>query len=268
MFAGGCGGATPAADSAPAPAGTTPAVQTPTGGPSDSPSPSARSSGRSLAGAVVALDPGHNGGNGAHPEIINRQVDAGTLEKACDTTGAETNAGYAEAAFAFDVAKRLARRLRARGIRVVLTRKTNSGVGPCITRRAAIGNRANADAALSIHADGGPAGGRGFHVIEPASIPGYTAAIAPASHRLALRIRSAFRAGTGQPYATYIGSAGLDTRDDLGGLNLSTVPKIFVECGNIRNATDAARLSDPAFRERVAAALETGLVRFLRKHTE
>jgi N-acetylmuramoyl-L-alanine amidase len=38
----------------------------------------------------------------------------------------------------------------------VLTRDAATPWGPCITERAAIGNRAQADVALSIHADGGP----------------------------------------------------------------------------------------------------------------
>ena len=85
--------------------------------------------------------------------------------------------------------------LRAQGARVVLTRTTDTGWGPCITERAAIGNRAHADAAISIHADGGPASGRGFHVIYPPSIARLTDDIAAASRRLAVAVRNAFAAG-------------------------------------------------------------------------
>jgi N-acetylmuramoyl-L-alanine amidase len=145
----------------------------------------------------------------------------------------------------------------------VLTRDTDAGWGPCITERAAIGNRVGAAVAISIHADGGPAGGRGFHVIEPALVPGYTDAIVQPSQRLALDLRSAYQAGTGMPYATYIGHDGLDVRSDLGGLNLSKVPKVFIECGNMRNATDAPLLESAAFRARAARALADGLERFL-----
>src|SRR5437870_3556861 len=179
-----------------------------------------------LAGKTVAIDPGHDGGNAAHSREINRLVNAGTLWKACDTVGASTNDGYSEAAYNLDVALRLARALRAEGARVVLTRTTNTGWGPCITERAAIGNRAHADAAISIHADGGPVGGRGFHVVYPPPIPHLTDDIAAASKRLALAVRAAFAAGTGEPYATYVGRDGLDVRSDLGGLNLSDVPKV------------------------------------------
>ncbi len=220
--------------------------------------------GRPLAGTVIALDPGHNGGNWADAAAINRLVNAVTEWKPCDTTGTQTDAGYTEHAFAFNVATRLARLLRARGATVVLTRTNDHGVGPCITRRAAIGNRAHADAAISIHADGGPPGGSGFDVIEPGLVPGHTNGIVGPSHRLGVDIRDAYHRITGEPYADYVGHNALDVRTDLGGLNLSTVPKVFIECGNMRNAADAAKLSSAAFRQRIAAALAAGLTAFLR----
>jgi len=216
-----------------------------------------------LAGTTIAVDPGHNGRNWAHPAQINRLVNAGTLRKACDTTGTSTASGYAEPAFTFDVAVRLRALLRAAGARVVLTRTSNGGWGPCITERAAIGNRAQADAAVSIHADGGPADGRGFHVIYPPSIRGLTNDIAKPSRCFALQMRAAYRTGTGLPYATYLGGTGLSIRSDLGGLNLSDVPKVFVETGNMRNAADAQMLESPAYRQRIAKALATGIARFL-----
>jgi N-acetylmuramoyl-L-alanine amidase len=216
-----------------------------------------------LRGKTIAIDPGHNGGNYLHTAEINRIVNAGTIRKPCDTTGTETNDGYTEASYTLDVALRLAKLLRRAGAHVVLTRKTNSGWGPCITERAAIGNRAHAQAAISIHADGGPGSGRGFHVIYPPSLPGLTDDIAAASYRLALDIRAAYAAGSGMPDATYIGHHGLDERSDLGGLDLSDVPKVFIETGNMRNATDASLLESSAFRARAALALERGLANFL-----
>src|SRR3954468_8459162 len=90
------------------------------------------------AGRTVAIDPGHNGGNYRHPAEIGRLVDAGTLRKPCDTTGTATDDGYSEAAYNLDVDLRLARLLRLAGAHVVLTRRGNSGWGPCITERAGI----------------------------------------------------------------------------------------------------------------------------------
>ena len=219
-----------------------------------------------LAGDVIVLDPGHDGGNAAHPAIISQPVNVITGQKACDTAGAVTDAGYPEHAFSFDVAIRLARLLRIDGATVVLTRHTDSGVGPCVTERAAIGNRAHANAAISIHADSGPPGGSGFEVIEPGLVPGYPNKIAGPSRRLGLGIRNEYRAITGEPYSDYLGAAGLGVRTDLGGLNLSTVPKVFIECANMRNSNDAARLTNAAFRQRIAVALSAGLSAFLHGH--
>lgn len=257
---------TPPTTTAQSPATTPPSAK------SASPSPSAtrakpggNAAALPLRGKVVAIDPGHNGGNASAPSKINRLVPAGNgATKPCDTTGTETNSGYTEHAFTWDVAKRLTKRLRALGATTVLTRKNDTGVGPCVNRRATIGNNAKADAAISIHADGAPASGRGFHVIMPTRTNDVTASVAAGAKRLGLDVRNAYRSGTGTPFSTYRGHNGLDTRSDLGGLNLSKVPKVFIECGNMRNSGEAAQMSDAHFRQRAADALARGISAYLR----
>ena len=218
-----------------------------------------------LAGRTVTLDPGHNGGNAAHPAQINRVVYAGGLYKACDTVGTATRSGYSEHAFTWDVANRAATLLRARGATVVLTRTSDEGVGPCVNVRPAIASRARSDAVVSIHGDGNTAAGaRGFHVIEPISPP-VSAAIGNRSDRLARTLRSAFRGTTGIPYANYLaGGDGLDARRDLGGLNLSTRPVVFIECGNMKSGADVALMGSPAGRQRIATGIANGLTTYLR----
>jgi len=226
----------------------------------------AAAAGKPLADRTIVLDPGHNGGNAAAPAAINRQVDVGQgRRKACNTTGTATDGGYSEAAYTWDVALRARRVLRARGATVVLTRENNRSVGPCIDRRARIANRANADVTVSIHADGASASSFGFHIIEPASIPGLTDDIFRASHRLAIAMRTSFRAATGEPYANYIGRKGIDRRGDLGGLRLADVPTIFVETANMRNARDAQRLGRGTYRLSVARGIANGIERYLKR---
>ena len=226
------------------------------------PASTSTASAAGLEGVTIVLDPGHNGMNWAHPEEINELVDIGTGTKACNTTGTSTDDGYAEAEFNWEVALLARSRLEALGATVLLTRPDNDGWGPCITERAATGNRAGADAVISIHADGGPSGGRGFHVIHPAVVAGLTDDIAVESLSLARALHSAYQA-TGMPVADYIANGGFSERDDLGGLNLSDVPVVFLEAGNMRNETDAALLADPEFQERIADAIVTALLDFL-----
>src|SRR5262249_11419868 len=249
-----------------------------------------------LRGKVVAVDPGHNGGNFSAASVIGKQIWNGRETETCDTTGAQTDGGYTEAQFNWNVAVYLTADLRAEGATVALTRTSNTGVGPCVTERAAIGNEVHADAAISVHADGGPPpggggalpapgapgahdapvrgspdpgvgpcvteraaignevhadaaisvhadggppGGRGFAILEPVA-SGTNDAIVGASAILGADLRAAFASGTGEPFSSYDGTDGIQLRDDLAGINLSRVPKVFIECANMRNATDAA----------------------------
>ena len=240
-----------AACGAPAPSPPAPAPSTP-------PAPSAPPTTRPR---VVVLDPGHNGGNAGDPAAVGRPVPDGRGgTKACNTTGTATDAGYTEHAFALDVARRVEGRLTARGIRVVLTRDTDSGVGPCVDVRGRAGERAGADAVVSLHADGAGAADRGFHVAY--SDPPLNGAQRGPARVLAADLRDGLvRAGF--PTSTYLGRGGLFPRADLAGLNLATRPAVLVECANMRNAAEAAVLTTPAGRDRYAGALAAGILAFL-----
>jgi N-acetylmuramoyl-L-alanine amidase len=213
-------------------------------------------------GQVVVLDPGHNGANATHPQEINRLVPAGRGKtKPCNTTGTATNAGFAEHAFTWDVAVRVRDLLTAQGVKVVMTRQDDNGVGPCVDQRAATGNQSGAAAVVSIHADGSTnESAHGFHVAY--SSPPLNDAQGEPSMRLATTLRDAMVSG-GFVTSTYIGSAGLSPRDDLGGLNLSERPTVLVECGNMRNATEAAAFSSPDGRQTYAAAIAKGILQYL-----
>jgi N-acetylmuramoyl-L-alanine amidase len=267
LTATGCGSlpaprAEPAPASSPAPTSTTqPAKSAPRT--ANSPAPTAKpATPQANSGKVVVLDPGHNGGNAAHPEVINAPVPAGRgVTKPCNTTGTSTDAGYQEHEFTFDVTKRAAALLRSIGVRVILTRPNDTGVGPCVNTRAAIGNRAHADAVISIHADGSTsAGARGFHVAY--SAPPLNPAQGAPAMRLAETLRDGLTAG-GVPISNYLGVNGLDGRDDLAGLNLSTRPSALVECGNMRDPAEAAAFTSPRGRQHYATAIANGIVRFL-----
>jgi len=218
-----------------------------------------------LAGRVIVIDPGHQLGNGRFPGRISRPVPAGGFEKPCNTTGTSTNGGYPEATFNWKVARLLQQRLEDRGARVTLTRHVNSRTtwGPCVDRRGRAGNRLDADLKISIHADGSYGGGPGFHVIAPSRRRPWTTDIYGPSLQLAkvtrVRLRSA-----GLPVAHYVaGADGLDVRSDLATLNLSDVPTVMVELGNMRDRRDAHRMTSASGRRVYARALAAATYRFL-----
>jgi N-acetylmuramoyl-L-alanine amidase len=210
---------------------------------------------------TIGIDPGHNGGNASDLAYIDRQIWNGRSHEACNTTGTATDAGYPESRFTFNVATYLAADLRRAGANVVMTRTNNHGVGPCVNRRAQIINASHAAVAIDIHADGGPASGRGFAVLEP--VPdGLNNAVVHASRRYGRDVRNAF-VHTGMPTSTYDGTDGITLRDDLAGLNLTTVPQVLIECGNMRNATDATMLISTSFQRRAARAIMSAMSTFL-----
>lgn len=244
----------------PRPATTSPSATPSTHSPS--PHPSSRAPARPLAGKVIGIDPGHNGGNGAAPGYINRLIWNGRENETCDTTGTETAAGYTEAQFNFNVALYLRADLVSAGAKVVMTRTSNNGVGPCVNTRAEMLNNARSAVAIDIHADGGPPSGRGFTVLEPVA-DGLNSQVIGASERFGGDVRQEVLRDTSMPVSNYYGTNGVQFRDDLAGLNLTTVPKILIECGNMRNAVDAGLLTSATFQKRLAGAFAAAITLFL-----
>ena len=121
-------------------------------------------------------------------------------------------------------------------------------------------NALQPDAIVSIHADGGPATGRGFHVNY--SSPPLNAAQAGPSIQFAQTMRDQLQASGLLP-ANYIGQGGLYPRSDLTGLNLAQYPSVLVELGNMKNPADSALIESPEGRQKYADAVVRGIAGFL-----
>ena len=223
-------------------------------------SPSARGE---LSGLTIALDPGHDIGNSLHLSAIDATYWVG-LTKACNTTGTATNAGYAESTFNFDVAARVRRLLAAHGATVVLTRDRNSTstYGPCIGARGALAKQEGALLTVSLHGDGAPSWGHGFHVIAPAYYAGYTDDIYWRSKSLATQMIAGLKS-VGLTPTNYLSSP-LSIRKDQGTLNTSDVPIVTVESLNMRNSSDAHLASTSAGRQKIADGVYAGILRYVR----
>jgi N-acetylmuramoyl-L-alanine amidase len=211
-----------------------------------------------LAGKVIVLDPGHGA---AVQGPLTRQVPNGRGgTKDCQTTGTATDAGFPEHTFTWDVALLVQDMLAQRGATATLSRADDTGPAPCVDQRAAAANAAHPDAIVSIHGDGGPASGHGFHVNY--SAPPVKPSQEGPSMALATDMRDAL-VSSGLTESTYIGSAGLYGRTDLAGLNLAEYPAVLVELGNMRNADDAARMTSDQGRADYAAAVVRGITAYL-----
>lgn len=217
-----------------------------------------------LRGRTIVIDPGHTGAWTSAWGYLQVPDGAGR-RKACNSSGTATRGGYSEHAYNLAQAQELAAVLRGRGATVRLTRTDDHTRSDalCVNRRADLANRLDADAFVSLHADGNAtASHRGFHIIVSTAMHG-GAKVAAASKRLAAGIRSAL-ATTGMPRSNYIGrGTAYSFRSDLGTLNFAERPAVMVELGNMRNSTDAALFTSPAFRKRAAEALADGITTFL-----
>lgn len=215
-----------------------------------------------LAGVVIAIDAGHDGGNATHLAEINRLVWIGNRWKACDTVGTSTRTGYPEHRFTLAVALRVEARLKALGATVYITRATDTGWGPCIDARGRFGAKVHAQLTISIHGDGAPSADRGFFVMKPGLVPGYTDDIRARSAVLATAVRAGLVAA-GERVANYYATNGIISRTDMGTFNMSNVPVVMVELGNMKNTADASLMTSSTGRDRYAAGLVGGIRRYL-----
>lgn len=184
--------------------------------------------GSSLAGKTVVIDPGHGG----------------------DDAGIVAN-GLAEADVVLDLARRVEGRLAATGVRTVLTR----GAGSCPTEedRAQLAHEAGADVVLSLHCDGNTSP-------QAAGVSTFYWGDA----RIGARSATGFQLSSlvQREVVARTGMADLRTHActfDI--LRLTRMPAVQVELGYLTHPEDAARLSDPGFRDVVAEALVVAVQR-------
>ena len=111
----------------------------------------------------------------------------------------------------------------------------------------------------------GGCSGRGFTVLEPVA-DGPNNKVIGSSRRFGRDVHAMMLRDTALRVSDYYGRDGYISRNDLAGLNLTTMPKVLIETGNMHNAADAALLVSPKVQRAVAAALAAAIARFLAGH--
>ncbi|GAB2656585.1 hypothetical protein GCM10027169_20280 [Gordonia jinhuaensis] len=248
----------PAPVTAPAPAPHTPA-----------PVATTPATGTTLAGKTVFLDPGHQGSGAGHD--LDKQVPDGRGgTKPCQTTGATAVTGVPEHTINWDVVTLVKAGLESQGAKVVLSRPDDTGWGGCVDERAKAASESKADVAVNIHADStsttADTKDKGFHIIVP-QLPLPNAAANTAQSNGGLRAATAMRDSfvkAGFTPANYAGvTNGLQTRSDIAAVNLTTVPDVFIEMGNLSNPDEAKALSGTEGQVKYAAAITGGIMSYL-----
>lgn len=222
-----------------------------------------------LTGKTVFLDPGHQGTG--HSENLAEQVDDGRGgTKDCQTTGMTSLGGVPEHTITWNVSQLVKTSLETLGAKVVLSRADDTGWGGCVDERARAANASAADLAVSVHADstaaGADAADHGFHMIVPTlpvPDPKVDAVQSTSGLQASELMRDAYVKNGFTP-ANYAGVVdGLQSRSDIAGPALTTVPLVFVEMGNGSNPDDAAVLDTQDGQLKHAIAIITGAVNYL-----
>ena len=198
-----------------------------------------------LAGRAVVIDPGHGG----------------------EDPGAVVN-GFREKDVNIQIALKLKSLLEMAGATTVYTRVDDSTLGTSADRRISdlearlqIANESNGDIFVSIHADSLADASRTGMVVFYGPESGYlysntrSPELIAQSRNLALTLRDSLRQITqaddrgvrSAPY--YI----------LGKINL---PAVLAEVGTLTNYTEAIKLNDPSYQQKVAASLYSGILSY------
>lgn len=157
--------------------------------------------------------------------------------------GATSVLGFYEKGINLSVARKVARLLSQRGLRVIMTRSGDNFIE--LEERAAIANRLRADLFVSIHSDSFPKNTRRGYTI-------YIARSASSSSRRAANAIARSMSGTG------LNSFGVQTA----GYHVLTGtrgPAVLVELGYLSNRREAALLRSGSFQNRLAQAVADGI---------
>ena len=151
----------------------------------------------------------------------------------------------------------LRRALVARGVKVVMIR-SRQNVDIPNSQRAAIANSAHAALFIRLHCDGSTDRSKhGLSTLVPAKNR-WTGPIVGASAKAGRIVHHAVLAATGAA------DGGVVNRGDLSGFNWSRVPTVLVEMGFMSNGAEDKALTTPAYQEKLASGLASGIGQYLK----
>jgi N-acetylmuramoyl-L-alanine amidase len=207
-------------------------------------------------GKVICIDPGH-GTNFPNPNSELATPESNVM-KMSDGGGAGNvaNSAWPERRVNWSVALKLQQLLNNMGYTIVMT-KSSVNEDPTNRRRAEIATEAGAALEIRIHCDGSDTDSsmQGASMLVPAVTNARTAAIHDLSTSYGSTVFNTFLSEMG------LHNGGLNSRSDLIGFNWSQTPVILVEMGFLSNPTEALKLTQDDYQNRLAKALADGIAK-------
>ncbi|PRR81842.1 N-acetylmuramoyl-L-alanine amidase family protein [Clostridium vincentii] len=203
-------------------------------------------------GRVIVIDAGHSLNPAQGTEA---QAPGSTIMKAKDVSGAfSTNAGYGEYLLNQQIADLLKVDLEKRGFTVIMT-KSNINQSMGNIARAEVGNNANADLVIRIHADSfDNSSAKGASMLVPAANNQYTSAISQTSSKYGQTILNSYTS------VNPLNNRGLVVSDTMTGFNWSKVPVVLLEMGFLSNSGDEAYLINANNHGKIVDGISQGIV--------
>lgn len=176
---------------------------------------------------VVAVDPGHGGGD----------------------VGAVGISGIQEAEIVLDISRQVAQILEQNGVQAVMTRQDDREIE--LEPRVQLAERVNASLFVSIHANA-------INMSRP-DVNGIETYYYSSGGRLAYTIHNSIVQATGardrgvRQARFYV-------------LRKTSMPAVLVETGFVTGAEDAPRLADPSYRKLMAEAIARGILQYIQQN--
>ena len=199
---------------------------------------------------VIVIDPGHASVSSREKE---QQAPGSTIMKVKEPGGAQgIITKTPEYLVNMEVAVRLRTLLQEKGYTVIMTKTDNKQMLGNIAR-AEVGNNANADLVIRIHADSNDnSSAKGASMLVPANNK-YTGNIYNVSKKYGTVVLNTLIADIGMK------NRGVVARDDMTGFNWSKVPVILVEMGFQSNVSEDKLLASSAYQDKIAKSLSEGI---------
>ena len=240
-----------AAEASPSPAAeqTKQPTETPK---ADAPEKKTQTSSGKLAGKIICIDPGHTTAKSSKKEPMAPNSSEMKAAIVSGTSGKTMT----EEQLVLKVGLKLQKALEAKGVDVVMTRTTSDASITNIDR-AEIANKAGADLAIRIHADGiEDSSVKGMSMLVPGDKYIKDAGLVSASRRAGEIVLAEAVKTTGAK------NRGISVRNDMTGFNWSEVPVILIEMGFMTNAEEDKLLCTEDYQDKIVEGIVNGLEKY------